>query len=141
MQPEITQTVGERWVWILDIVFCSVIGFGFQKLEERLRLTARSSVSAFLKHLFMAAGFLGFVIYDIGVYHILIKSFPYDVSRLSPVGYVLDLIMAFLLMGILVRGLSIDAGKHVFDILIALSLCRSEIHSSSRVEGPFTCCT
>lgn len=122
MQPEIVQAVGERWVWILDIVFSSVIGFGFQKLEEGLRLTARSSVSAFMKHLFMAAGFLGFVIYDIGVYHILIKNFPYDVSSLSAARYVLDLIMAFLLMVILVRGLSIDAGKHVFEILIALSL-------------------
>ena len=97
MQPEIVQAVGERWVWILDIVFGSVIGFGFQKLEEGLRLTAKSSVSAFMKHLFMAAGFLGFVIYDIGVYHILIKNFPYDVSSLSAARYVLDLIMAFLL--------------------------------------------
>lgn len=122
MQPEIIQAVGERWVWILDIVFGSIIGFGFQRLEEGLRLTAKSSVSAFMKHLFMAAGFLGFVIYDIGVYHILIKNFPYDVSRLSAARYVLDLIMAFLLMVILVRGLSIDAGKHVFEILIALSL-------------------
>lgn len=122
MQPEIIQAVGERWVWILDIVFGSIIGFGFQRLEEGLRLTAKSSVSAFMKHLFTAAGFLGFVIYDIGVYHILIKNFPYDVSRLSAARYVLDLIMAFLLMVILVRGLSIDAGKHAFEILIALTL-------------------
>jgi hypothetical protein len=122
MSPETGLAVGERWAWILDMVFGAIIAFGFQRLEEGLRASAKSSMTAFLKHLFMASGFIGFVIYDIGVYHILIKKFPYDVSELSAVRYVLDLLMAFLLMVILVRGLSIDAGKHVFEILIALSM-------------------
>ena len=122
MSSQVAQEVGERWVWILDIIFGSVIGFGFQKLEEGLRASARASTTAFLKHLLMAMGFLGFVIYDIGVYHILIKTFPYDFSRPSAARYVLDLVMAFLLMIILVRGLSSDAGENLFEILIALSL-------------------
>jgi hypothetical protein len=122
MSPETGLAVGERWAWILDMVFGAIIAFGFQRLEEGLRVSAKSSVTAFLKHLFMASGFIGFVIYDIGVYHILIKKFPYDVSELSAVRYVLDLVMAFLLMVILVRGLSIDVGKHIFEILIALSM-------------------
>jgi hypothetical protein len=115
------QNIGIQWAWVLDVVFGGIIALGYQKLEEALQVSAKVSAREFLKHLFSACSFFAFVIYDVGVYHLLIQKYPYTVSPWSAVRYVLDLVMAFCLLVILMRGLSVHAEQFILDILLAIS--------------------
>jgi hypothetical protein len=129
--------VGRQWVWVLDVVFGGIITLGYQEMEKAMRISAQKSKREFLTHVFASFAFLFFIIYDVGVYHVLINRFPFHISALSGCRYVLDLLMAFALLIILMRGLSYESKKSVRQILIALSiwhLCAAAWHFAASIE-------
>lgn len=119
---EKSQDICQQWVTIVDVVFGGIITLGYQRLEESLKIAIKESIWIFWRRTFTAFVFLFFVIYDVGVYHVIIKTYPYAVTALSGGRYVSDLLMAFALLIILVRGLSPNAERSGLEILIALTV-------------------
>jgi hypothetical protein len=100
----VAKNLPDRWVWVCDAIFGFIITLGFQKLDETLAST--HGVSNVLLQLSVAVGFIAFVVYDIGVYHLLIQDRPYRLTWWSAARYMLDLVMSFCLLVSLLRGLS-----------------------------------
>jgi hypothetical protein len=129
--------VSKEWVWVLDVVFGGIITLGYQELEKALRISIQTSRREFFIHVFVAFSFVFFVIYDISFYHVLITIYPFNISALSGSRYVLDLLMAFALLNILMRGLSYESPKFTSQILVAISLwhlCAAGWHFAASIE-------
>ncbi|MAD80934.1 MAG: hypothetical protein CMJ50_08850 [Planctomycetaceae bacterium] len=113
--------IAKHWVWVIDVVFGAMIGMGYAKLDDALREARNVSKMEVARHMLCATGFLSFVVYDVGAYHILIDKYSYTITASSGFRYALDLMLIFLLMVILSRSMSYKAEESALTILIALS--------------------
>lgn len=92
----------QRWVWFIDVVFGAIVALGIAKYEPVVRSAWQAGLSQVSFSLFIAISICSFVVYDIAVYHALVKKFPYKLSMLGFVRFYLDLVMAFILYVLLI---------------------------------------
>lgn len=93
----------QRWIWFLDVVFGAIVALGIQKYEPVIREAWAHGAGCFILSLFVAIAVCSFVVYDIAIYHTLVKKYPYQLSALGYLRFYLDLIMAFVLYVLLVN--------------------------------------
>jgi hypothetical protein len=117
--PPASWTLGQRWIWILDIIWGAIVGIAFERLDGALR--SCTNLGDIIKHVAVAACLFIFFLYDVGVHHLLVRTFPYRESILSACRYFLDIVMAFLLMLLLVSGLTAKPERSTIVILVAIT--------------------
>lgn len=130
--------VASHWVWVMEVVFGGVIALGFEKLVEAIRSDLNGPAGAVFRHLLVAACFFAFVIYDVAVYQVLIRKYPYAFRPLSAVRYALDLVMAFCLLLILLLGIDAAAAGFVPAIMAGLTfwhLAAAAWHVAASMEA------
>ena len=99
----------ERWPWFIDVLFGATAALGLEKYGDQFLLLWPQGPIRILQSLVVAAGIALFVVYDIAIYHVLVKKFPFKFSKKSFVRLYLDLVMVFLLYLLLAVGLKPDA--------------------------------
>jgi hypothetical protein len=105
----------------MEVVFGGVITLGFEKLIEALQPDLLESPQKIVRHMFIAACFFAFVIYDVCVYLVLIRLFPYGATLASATRYLMDLVMAFCLLAVLLLGLSAEPERTAMATLVCLT--------------------
>lgn len=95
----------ERWPWFIDILFGVVATKGIEKYAEQFLALWPQGGLQVLQSLIVAAGIALFVVYDIAIYHVLVRKFRFTFSKKGFVRLYLDLGMVFLLYLLLVEGL------------------------------------
>ncbi|MGY2462492.1 hypothetical protein [Vreelandella sulfidaeris] len=86
-----------RWVWFIDVVFGAIVALGIQRYEPVVLDAWSQGFNEFVLTIFVGVSIFSFVVYDIAVYHALVKKFPFNTSSLSFLRFYLDLVMAFTL--------------------------------------------
>jgi hypothetical protein len=114
--------VAERWAWILDVLFGAILAVAFEALSKNLDQVWDETPREAARVMFVALCFMSFFLYDVFVYHFVITLYPYRISFLSACRYVLDILMAFLLMEVLVPGVRPGPKPEVVKILVSLTL-------------------
>lgn len=117
--------LASNWVWMIDVVFGGIIALAFEKLEQELRISLKKSRACFIRNVFCAGSFFGFMIYHISAFHIILHKFPYTISFWSAARFVLDLAMCFFLMMLLMRSVRSQAEEYACELLIGLTLWHS----------------
>lgn len=86
-----------RWVWFIDVVFGAIVALGIQRYEPIVLESWSQGFNEFILTIFVGVSIFSFVVYDIAVYHALVKKYPFNTSLLSFLRFYLDLVMAFTL--------------------------------------------
>ncbi|WP_416398839.1 hypothetical protein [Allohahella sp. A8] len=87
----------QRWVWFIDVVFGAIVALGIQSYEPVVSEAWAQGLSEFVLTIVVGISIFSFVVYDIAVYHALVKKFPFGMTSLSFLRFYLDLVMAFTL--------------------------------------------
>ena len=115
------RTVADNWIWVLDVVYGAIIGLGYERLQDTLRNLRKVSTRSFFAHIFISLCFISFAIYDVTTFHILTHKFPYKIETWSALRYSLDLLITFMLMLVVLRGVGSKPEESAIEILCALS--------------------
>ncbi len=98
----ISKAHSQRWTWFLDVVFGAIVALGIQEYEPTLRKAMSQETESLVLSVYVAFAIFSFVVYDISVYHTLVKKFPYRLTALGFVRFYVDLVMAFALYVLMV---------------------------------------
>jgi hypothetical protein len=109
----------QNWAWFLDVVFGAIVVLGIGRYEQVVREVWVLGFGATALSLFVAACICCFVVYDIAVYHLLVRKFPYRQSFKGFLRFYLDLVMAFVLYLLLASALQVNPDW--FAIVLAVS--------------------
>ncbi|MCW5599402.1 MAG: hypothetical protein KIT59_09860 [Nitrosomonas sp.] len=110
----------QRWIWFVDVLFGAIVALGIAKYEPTVReIWRQEEYSLLVVSLFVSASVWSFVVYDIAVFHILTKRFPYNINRLGFLRFYVDLIMVSILYILMVN--AFQAPPDWLDIAITVS--------------------
>ncbi|MFD2097935.1 hypothetical protein ACFSJ3_18255 [Corallincola platygyrae] len=109
-----------RWVWFLDVVFGAIVALGIQTYEPTIKAAWQLGALETVLSLVVAIAAAFFVVYDIVVYHLLVRKYRYTVSSIGFIRFFLDLVMAFILYTLLVSAL--QANPDWYAMLWSLTL-------------------
>ena len=89
--------LGDRWLWLMDVMFGGVAILAFQRLIDSTISISSLSVENIIVMVFGAISVFIFFIYDVTVLHFLYIKYPYNLTWLSAIRLLIDLVMVFLL--------------------------------------------
>lgn len=102
MNATLEQT--QRWVWFIDVVFGAIVALGIQSYSPVVREAWSQGISEFAITVYVGLSLFTFVVYDIAIYHALVKKYSFSMTFPSFLRFYLDLVMAFTLYLLLANG-------------------------------------
>ncbi len=101
-----TPAQADRWVWFVDVLFAAIAATAFERAEPEFRKLWTMSGELFFDRSLAALAVIIFFAYDVSVYQVLVKQYPYQITSIGFFRFVLDVLMAFVMLLLLMSGLS-----------------------------------
>jgi hypothetical protein len=111
----------ERWAWFVDVLFGAIAAIAIANFKEDIVTAWHPGYFETIKATIAALAAWSFFVYDVAVYHVLIKKYPYLVTFKGFARFYLDIVMVFLLYMMLSAALASDPEKHTWGILLSVS--------------------
>ncbi len=104
---------------VIDVLFGAIAAIALEKYEPVVRAAWTSGLARFSVSVFVAICICSFFVYDVAVFHVLVKKYPYRMTVLGFLRFYLDVVMAFVLFLLLSDAL--NASPNWFTIIVTVT--------------------